>query len=76
MFMKILIVVFLIVILYCLGSGVYYLSKAGRANEINLAKSLTWRIGLSILLFLFIIFSYFMGWLHPHDLYVTPPGVK
>lgn len=32
------------------------------------AKALTVRIGLSIFLFLFLIFCFFMGWIKPHGI--------
>ena len=31
----------------------------------RMANALTWRIGISVFLFLTIIFSYAMGWIHP-----------
>ena len=37
--------------------------KADKANR--MAQALTWRIGLSVTLFLVIIFSYAMGWIQP-----------
>ena len=33
----------------------------------NMAKALSWRIGLSIALFVAIIFSYAMGWIQPSE---------
>lgn len=31
----------------------------------NMAKALTFRIGLSVLLFIFVLISYWMGWIQP-----------
>ena len=64
--MKIVIVVVFAIILYCLGSAAYYLVK-GDASE-RFAWALTWRIGLSMALFLLLMFSAWMGWVHPHAL--------
>ena len=53
-------------ILYCLGSGAFYLTKIGHGT--SLAKALTWRIILALLLFGFLFFAHYMGWMHPHGL--------
>ncbi len=66
--MKIVVILFLLVILYCLGSGVYYLIGNQASAATKLAKALTWRIGLSLGLFLLLFVAYFLGWLHPHGL--------
>lgn len=69
--MKIIVLLILFVILYCLGSGLYYmLGKKGDAEK--LAKSLTWRISLSVLLFIFLLIGYFLGWITPHMIRPTP----
>lgn len=65
MLFRMIIIVFLIVILYSLGSGLYYLvTDKSRSNRV--AKALTWRISLSILLFLLLFVAYGLGWIHPH----------
>ncbi len=66
--MKIIILIVFAVILYCLGSAAFYLVKRSDADK--LARALTWRIALSIALFLLLILSAFMGWVHPHG--ITP----
>ncbi|HYF98053.1 MAG TPA: twin transmembrane helix small protein [Coxiellaceae bacterium] len=65
--MKIIILIIFAIILYCLGSAAYYLVKAGSNSE-RLAWALTWRISLSIALFALLIFSAWMGWVHPHGI--------
>ncbi len=55
-----------IAILYCLGSGAFYLTKRGRG--VSLAKALTWRIILALLLFGFLFLAYQIGWIQPHGL--------
>ena len=64
MFFKLAIVIALIVILYCLISALYYLLY--RKDALHMVKALTWRIGLSILLFALLFLAYGMGWIHPH----------
>ena len=53
MAIKILIILFIIVILYSLGSAMYFLVKDHGEGD-RTVKRLTWRIGLSIVLFLFL----------------------
>ena len=56
MLLKMIVVALLIIILYCLGSAAFYLVKDGGSPE-KMAKALSWRIVLSLLLFLFLIVS-------------------
>ena len=62
--MKFLILVFFIFIAYSLASALYYMTKDSGGSK-RMVKALTMRIGISILLFLFIIFSFWMGWIKP-----------
>jgi succinate dehydrogenase/fumarate reductase cytochrome b subunit len=64
---KLLIVGFLIVILYNLGAGLYYmLVDKGTTNRT--VKALTRRITLSVALILLVMFAIWMGWITPHDI--------
>ncbi len=71
MLLKVIIILLLILVLYCLASGLWFLAKEERGST-KLARALTWRIILSVCLFLFLIFAYFMGWIAPHGLVVVP----
>lgn len=62
--MKYLILLFFIFIVYSLGSALYYMMKDGDGST-RMVKALTMRVGLSIVLFLFVLFSFWMGWLTP-----------
>ena len=62
--MKYLILVFFIFIVYSLGSALYYMMKDEGGSK-RMVKALTMRIGISILLFVFVIFSFWMGWIKP-----------
>ena len=62
--MKYLILVFFIFIIYSLGSALYYMMKDGGGSK-RMVKALTMRVGISIALFLFILFSFWMGWIKP-----------
>ncbi|VAW82883.1 hypothetical protein MNBD_GAMMA12-1895 [hydrothermal vent metagenome] len=69
---KMIIVLAFFAIVFSLGSAMFHLvsNKKGdpdkiKADSNNLFKSLAWRIGLSVSLFLFLIISYFAGWVKP-----------
>jgi hypothetical protein len=64
MAIKLLIIVFIIVILYSLGSALIFLVKDHGEGD-RTVKRLTWRIALSLVLFLFIWGAYQMGWIEP-----------
>ena len=67
---KIIILVMLALILLCLGAGMVTLIK-DRNQTNRTAQFLTLRIVLSILVFIFIAISFFMGWIQPHG--IVPP---
>ena len=65
MFTKVVIIVVMLIILVSLGSGLFFLVKdSGSTNRT--VKALTLRIGISILLFLFLILGFALGWLTPN----------
>ena len=64
---KVIVLIVLAVIFYCLGSGLYYLVREGMGSR-KLAIALTWRIVLSLCLFAFILLAYFVGWITPHSI--------
>jgi len=69
--MKILIVLALIGVLVALASaGLFMLRKGGdtRSRDSRMAKALAVRVGVSVALFLFILFSWYMGWVQPTGL--------
>lgn len=55
----------LLIILYCLGSALYYMLSPKSAPQ-SMAKALTWRIGLSVAVFILLIVSFLLGWVQPH----------
>ena len=64
MAMKILIIVGLLLILYSLGSALIFLVKDHGEGDRTI-KRLTWRIGLSLALFLALWAAYQMGYIEP-----------
>jgi phosphotransferase system glucose/maltose/N-acetylglucosamine-specific IIC component len=64
--MRIIILIALAGILLSLGSALVYLVRdKGTTNRT--VNALTLRVGLSVALFLFILFSYWMGWIQPRS---------
>lgn len=66
-FSKLIILVFLGFILFALGSALYYL-VSDKSNSVRVVKALSWRIGLSLLLFIFLIIAFALGWIKPHSI--------
>ena len=64
---KIIIAVLLGLIVLSLGAGMLSLVK-GRSDSNTTVKFLTIRIVLSIVTFVFIAFSFYMGWIQPLSL--------
>jgi Protein of unknown function (DUF2909) len=66
--MKTLIVLLMLAVLAALGSAGVFMLRKGRANDprgTRMARALALRVGLSIALFVFVLFSYWMGWIQP-----------
>ncbi len=74
MVIKILIILVLLTILYSLASSLLFL-VIDKGEGQRTVKRLTWRIGLSILLFLFLWVAYQMGWIEPNSGPVRVPPV-
>jgi len=66
-----LIVAFLVLILWNLGAGLYYMlvDKGQTKRTVN---ALTRRIALSVALILLVMLSIWMGWIEPHGLPGAP----
>lgn len=62
--MRIIVILALLGIIVSLGSALVFLirDRGGSSRTVN---ALTVRVGLSVALFLFILFSYWMGWIEP-----------
>ena len=67
MLIKILIVLFLVVIVYNLFAGLFYM-MTDKGKTDRTVRALTWRIGLSVFLILVIIVGILTGVIKPHDL--------
>ncbi len=62
---KIIVIAVLIIILVVLGSGLYFMIKDDDSSD-RLVKALTWRVVLSVSLFLFLMAGYYLGWFQPN----------
>jgi hypothetical protein len=61
---KILIIIGLLLILYSLGSALIFLVRDHGDGD-RIVRRLTWRIALSLVLFLALWAAYQMGWIEP-----------
>jgi hypothetical protein len=74
MIAKLGVVLLLLIIVYCLLSALVFMIR-GRLKSLpseSMIKALTWRIILSACLFLFLIASYWLGWVKPHGVIPNP----
>jgi succinate dehydrogenase/fumarate reductase cytochrome b subunit len=64
---KLLIIGVLILILYNLGAGLYYM-MVDKGKSDRTVKSLSWRIGLSVGLILLVVLGIYTGVIKPHGI--------
>ncbi len=67
----VLVVSVLILIVWNLGQGLYYM-LTDRGQSKRTVNALTRRIALSVALILFIILAIYMGWITPHGVGSNP----
>ena len=65
MLQKLLIIGFLLVILYTLFSSFYFLVK-DKGKGKRTVNRLSWRVALSLFLFLMLVVAIKLGWIEPH----------
>jgi hypothetical protein len=66
--MKLMIVVLLLAVLVALASAGVFMLRKPRSSDPRgtaMARALAVRVGLSVALFLIVLFSYWMGWIQP-----------
>jgi H+/Cl- antiporter ClcA len=73
---RVLVIVVFLGILVSLGSALFHLSRGGNEGRSvedsrRMARALTWRVCLSLLLFLLLMAAWYAGWISPHGI---PPG--
>ena len=69
--MRIFVVIIFLLIVASLGSALFYLMR-DKGNSNRTVNALTVRIGLSVALFLLLLFANWMGWIQSTGLPVTP----
>ncbi len=70
------IILIIIAILVALGFGLIGMVKGGKEGSDKMFKSLVTRVSLSVLLFILVIFSGYMGWIEPNMIMVDAPIVQ
>lgn len=64
---KILVIVILFAIVGSLGSALFHLSR-GKGDSKKMARALTVRVGLSVILFILLMVAWYNGLITPHGL--------
>ena len=64
---RLFIIVVLVAIVWSLGSALFQLSR-GKGDSQKMLRALTWRIALSVALFLLLLLAWRMGYIRPHNL--------
>lgn len=72
MWIKIIVVFAFIGIIASLASGLYYLVN-DKGDSRRTLRALTWRIGLSVALFVFLMVMIAFGIIEPHGIYPNAP---
>jgi hypothetical protein len=67
------IVLIIIAILVALGFGLIGMVKGGKEGSDKMFKSLVTRVSLSVLLFILVLFSGYMGWIEPNMIMIDAP---
>ncbi len=65
--LPILIIGVFVVIVASLGSALWHLVR-GAGDSARMVRALTWRIGLSIALFLLLMLAWYLGLIAPHGM--------
>lgn len=64
---KIAVVLMLLAVMAALFSGLFFMLRDG-SDKRRTVRALSWRVGLQAALIGFLVLSYFMGWIQPHNL--------
>jgi hypothetical protein len=65
---KYFVILILALILISLGRALFHLSSSKSGDSRKLVKALTWRIGLSVLLFVLLLAAFALGWIEPQHI--------
>ena len=67
MLAKTIIFIAMLVIIISLASGLVFLVR-DQGNTKRTVKALSWRISISLVLFIFLFIAYSLGWINPHSI--------
>jgi hypothetical protein len=62
---KYLVIVILGLIVISLGKALFHLSSSKPGDSAKMVKALSWRIGLSVFLFVLLLVAHAQGWIAP-----------
>ncbi|EKE01736.1 MAG: hypothetical protein ACD_21C00066G0005 [uncultured bacterium] len=65
MLIKLIIIALFLFIFYSLGRALYFLVRDPEQST-RVVRALSWRIGLSIALFVFLMIAFALGWVTPN----------
>jgi uncharacterized BrkB/YihY/UPF0761 family membrane protein len=66
MLFKLIALVVFVVIVASLGKALFHMSRPSEDDGGKMLRALTWRIALSVLLFVALVAAYYLGWISPH----------
>ena len=67
MIFKIVVLSLLLIVIFSLGSALFHFVRNGGDSD-KMLKALTWRIGLSVFIFLLLLIGQAVGLIQPHGL--------
>ena len=67
MLFKLVVIVLLLTVVFSLGQALFFLIRDESKSD-RMMKSLTWRIGLSVFIFILLLIGQAMGLIQPHGL--------
>jgi hypothetical protein len=65
---KIIVIAILLIILLSLSGGLFFLIKDKKKNSNRMVTSLSFRVGLSLLLFFLLFYGFYSGLIQPHGM--------
>lgn len=74
MWIKIIVLVAMAAVLVNLFIALFHLNRGGPGESRKTLRSLAWRLGISIALFVFLYVAASLGWIAPHGLPQVAPG--
>jgi hypothetical protein len=70
MLIKIIVAFLVLIIFYCLGSSLFFMLSEKKSDK-SMVKALTWRVILSLSVFILLMLGYFFGLLNPHPIMMS-----